>query len=195
MARQILWRAMQSVGYHPTCNLVIYNYHMDADRRHEILRSETQDLIALAKALPRAPHLLASDSHALKFHRRDKKGWWWMPEHAVICVPVEKHTAWASLRLHGKPALCLGGDITSSVKALHCKHNSDHWPGQRAVRALRPWHTQQECSRAGSGLPLTTNMYITEALTLHILGECWFFFLLHFIFKNLCVTHWNNCTT
>lgn len=139
-------------------------YHMDAGRRHEILRSETQDLIALAIALPRAPHLPASDSHALKFHRCDKKGWWWMPEDAVIWVPGEKHAAWVSFRLHSKPALCLGGDITSSVKALHCKYNCEYWPGQRAVRALSSWHTQQECSRASSGLPLTTNMCMTEAL-------------------------------
>lgn len=51
---------------------------------------------------------------------------------AVVCVTGEGHCTRESIAFlvkGNKPALCLGGDITSSLKVACCKHKPETWPG------------------------------------------------------------------
>lgn len=132
----------------------------------------------MARAVVRASCFLASISHTSKSHRCDTKGPWWMPEHAVGYVTGEKHWTWVIFSLYSKPALCQRGDITSSLKAVHCKYRPEYWPGQRVGRALNSWYSGQEW--AGPPRPMVDCLLqqircMTEALTLNMFGEYWSF--------------------
>lgn len=76
-----------------------------------------------------------------------------------------------------KPTLCLGGDVTSSLKTAYGKHYSEKQPRKRATRAFHFGHTQQECigrPRVHGGLPslaLRSSFDNTEVLFLLILSN------------------------
>ena len=181
MARQILGRTVRSVGYYPICNLgnlsVITTWMLAEDRKFSSQRHRTS--LLWQKRSPERHicwHQIPMPSSSTGVTGRVGDG----------CL----NTQWSvfqgrnrELRRASAYTVSLHfvwGDITSSVKALHCKHKGECRPGRGAVRTLRSWHTHQECSRAHSGLPLMTNMCMAEAHTEHVRGMLIFFFYLSF---------------
>ena len=72
-----------------------------------------------------------------------------MPVCAVGCVTGEELCTWGSVAFMGngnKPALCLGGDITSSLKVAYRRRSPEKRPGKEQS-GLVLFRTQQE--RAG----------------------------------------------
>ena len=73
-----------------------------------------------------------------------------MPVRVVVCVTGEELCIWGSVAFMGngnKPALCLGGDITSFLKVAHCRHNPEERAGkEQALYSSEPSKNVQGCS-------------------------------------------------
>lgn len=188
MARKILWRSVQREGYYPICKLinlpVIIAWMLAEDIKFSSQRQETS--LLMVKAIARASHLLALVSHALKSHRCDTKCLWWTPEHSVSYVPGEKHWAWAILCLYSKSAVFLGGGHYLIPEGSSLQ--TQLWILTRA-KSCQSFkflaHTVGMFSSPGAqgGLPLTTNICMTEALILYMMEEYWFYFSFIFHFQ------------
>ena len=183
---------MQSEGYYPICKLInlpdIIAWMLAEDMKFSSQRQETS--LLMVKAIARASHLLASVSHALKSHRCDTKGLWWMPEHVVSCVPGEKHWAWAILCLYSKSEVFLvrGHYLIPEVSSLQ----TQLWVLTRAkscqsFKFLAHPAGMLSSPRAQGGLPLTINICITEDLILYTMEEYWFFLFFYISFSKICV--------
>lgn len=114
---------------------------MDAGRRHEISGLETKDFTH-SKACGMSISIWHR-SLALQVPQRNRG-----PEgclHTVLAL-LARNTELGELAiplaasLHFVPE----ADITSPLKAAHCKYSPEKWPGYQVILALLSWSTQQD---------------------------------------------------
>lgn len=113
-----------------------------------------------------------------------QKASWWMSEHAVGCVTGEKCWVWVIFRLYSKPAYVKRHYLISPGCSLQTQSWGVPWAKSgQSFQFLA--HTAGMCrvTRAHGGLPLPTNMCMTETHMLNMLGDYWFF-PFYFIFEN-----------